>query len=79
MLSGFYDSIGLYNQPTSLQKQIATQWFEIIGLSQFKNKSFCSLYLGQQRVILIVRAVIKHPLLIILDEPIEGLEDNNTV
>ncbi len=78
MLSGFYDSIGLYNQPTSLQKQIASQWFEVIGMSQLKNKSFRSLSLGQQRVILIVRAVIKHPPLIILDEPIEGLDDKNS-
>ena len=78
MLSGFYDSIGLYTQPTSLQKQIAAQWFEVIGMSQFKNKSFRSLSLGQQRVILIVRAVIKHPPLIILDEPMEGLDDNNS-
>lgn len=78
MLSGFYDSIGLYTQPTSLQKQIAAQWFEVIGMSQLKNKSFRSLSLGQQRVILIVRAVIKHPPLIILDEPIEGLDDKNS-
>ena len=78
MLSGFFDSIGLYTQPTNLQKQIAAQSFEIIGMSPFKNKSFRSLSLGQQRVILIVRAVIKHPTLLILDEPIEGLDDKNS-
>jgi molybdate transport system ATP-binding protein len=78
MLAGFYDSIGLYNQPPSLQRQIAAQWFEIIGMSQFKNKSFRSLSLGQQRVILIVRAVIKHPTLLILDEPLEGLKNTNS-
>lgn len=78
MLSGFYDSIGLYTQPTSLQKQIAAQWLELIGMSHIKNKSFRNLSLGQQRVILIVRAVIKHPPLLILDEPIEGLDDKNS-
>lgn len=78
MLSGFYDSIGLYTQPTSLQKQIAAQWFEVIGMSHLKNKSFRNLSLGQQRVILIVRAVIKQPPLLILDEPIEGLDDKNS-
>jgi len=61
------------------KKKIAAQWFEVIGPSQFKNKSLRSLSLGQQIVILIVRAVIKHPLLNILDEPKEGLDDNNTV
>lgn len=79
ILSGFFDSIGLYTQPTILQKQIAAQWLEVIGMSALKNKSFLQLSLGQQRVILIVRAVIKHPPLIILDEPLEGLDDNNSV
>jgi molybdate transport system ATP-binding protein len=78
ILSGFFDSIGLYIQPTILQKQIAAQWLEVIGMSVLKNKSFHRLSLGQQRVILIVRAVIKHPPLIILDEPLEGLDDNNS-
>lgn len=78
ILSGFFDSIGLYIQPTILQKQIAAQWLDVIGMSALKNKSFQTLSLGQQRVILIVRAVIKHPPLIILDEPLEGLDDNNS-
>lgn len=78
ILSGFFDSIGLYTQPTILQKQIAAQWLEVIGMSHLKSKSFLNLSLGQQRVILIVRAVIKHPPLIILDEPLEGLDDNNS-
>lgn len=78
ILSGFFDSIGLYIQPTILQKQIAAQWLEVIGMGHLKNKSFQTLSLGQQRVILIVRAVIKHPPLIILDEPLEGLDDNNS-
>ncbi|MBP6758766.1 MAG: ATP-binding cassette domain-containing protein [Flavobacterium sp.] len=78
ILSGFFDSIGLYTQPTILQKQIAAQWLEVIGMSALKNKSFLQLSLGQQRVILIVRAVLKHPPLIILDEPLEGLDDNNS-
>jgi len=78
ILSGFFDSIGLYTQPTGLQKQIAAQWLDVIGMSSLKNKSFLSLSLGQQRVILIVRAVLKHPPLIILDEPLEGLDDSNS-
>jgi molybdate transport system ATP-binding protein len=77
MLSGFFDSVGIYTQPTVLQKQIVAQWLEVIEMSALKNKSFLQFTLGQQRVVLIVRAVIKHPPLIILDEPLEGLDDNN--
>ncbi|MES2574262.1 MAG: ATP-binding cassette domain-containing protein [Bacteroidota bacterium] len=78
ILSGFFDSIGLYTQPTILQKQIADQWLSAIQISHLRNKNFNQLSLGLQRVGLIIRAVIKHPPLIILDEPLEGLDDNNS-
>jgi len=77
ILSGFFDSIGLYTQPTLLHKNIVDQWLSVIQVRHLKNKSFNQLSLGLQRVALIVRAVIKHPPLIILDEPLEGLDDNN--
>lgn len=78
ILSGFFDSIGLYTQPTQLHRQIVAQWLEVLNLSALKNKRFSQLSLGLQRMTLIVRAVIKHPPLIILDEPLEGLDDSNS-
>lgn len=77
ILSGFFDSIGLYTEPTSLQKQIVSQWLDVIKMSHLKDKTFTQLSIGQQRVALIVRAVLKHPPLVILDEPVEGLDDEN--
>ena len=78
ILSGFFDSIGLYIQPTSIQKKIVEQWLELINKSDLKNKKFNQLSLGEQRLILIIRAILKHPPLLILDEPVEGLDDQNT-
>jgi molybdate transport system ATP-binding protein len=77
ILSGFFDSIGLYIEPTTLQKQIVAQWLEAIEMNHLKKKRFIDLSIGQQRVALIVRAVLKHPPLLILDEPVEGLDDEN--
>ena len=77
ILSGFFDSIGLYTQPTALQRKIVAQWLDLIEMTPLKNKIFNRLSIGQQRVALITRAVLKHPPLLILDEPIEGLDDQN--
>nr|WP_252723122.1 ATP-binding cassette domain-containing protein [Tamlana agarivorans] len=75
ILSGFYDSIGLYTFPTERQKFIAHDWLKLIGLFEVKHKDFLSLSVGQQRLVLIARAMVKHPPLLILDEPTNGLDD----
>ena len=77
IISGLVDSIGLYIKPTDLQKDIAYAWLQVLG-STFRNKSFQSLSFGQQRILLVVRAMVKHPPLLILDEPTVGLDDENT-
>jgi molybdate transport system ATP-binding protein len=75
ILSGFFDSIGLYTQPTNLQLNIAQQWMYIIELTHLSKQPFSRLTIGQKRLVLIVRAMVKNPLLLILDEPIDGLDD----
>jgi molybdate transport system ATP-binding protein len=77
VLSGFFDSIGLYVQPTQLQKKRAAEWLSIVAMTEYKNKLFRNLSVGQQRIALIIRAVLKHPPLLILDEALEGLDDQN--
>jgi molybdate transport system ATP-binding protein len=75
VLSGFFDSIGLYTQPSVSQKNIVSQWLETSPLNHLKNTPFKILSVGQQ-LALIIRAVLNTPLLI-LDEAVEGLDDEN--
>jgi molybdate transport system ATP-binding protein len=77
IISGLMDSVGLYIKPTDLQKDMAKAWVEMLGPS-FRNKSFQSLSVGQQRMVMVARAMIKHPPLLILDEPTIELDDENS-
>lgn len=77
IISGFYDSIGLYNKSTDVEKSIANQWLALLGMSSKADQPFNQLSYGDQRLILIARAMVKHPPLLILDEPCLGLDDIN--
>ncbi|MDC9720841.1 MAG: molybdate ABC transporter ATP-binding protein ModF [Gammaproteobacteria bacterium] len=77
VISGFYDSIGLYSKSTDRQKQIADQWLALLGMQNRADQPFNKLSYGDQRLVLIARAMVKHPPLLILDEPCLGLDDLN--
>ena len=74
ILSGFYDSIGLYSQPSKKEINIAKEWLTILHMAQNEKTSFKQLEYGQQRLLLIARAIVKQPTLLILDEPYQGLD-----
>lgn len=78
ILSGYFDSIGIYQAVSDRQHQLAQAWLDILGFSQaLADAPFHSLSWGQQRLALIVRALVKHPTLLILDEPLQGLDPLN--
>ena len=77
IISGFYDSVGLYKYPSETQIAMAKQWLDILGMYPIKNKSFLFLSRGHQRLVLIARAMVKQPPLLILDEPTNGLDDTD--
>ncbi|HKJ66030.1 MAG TPA: ATP-binding cassette domain-containing protein [Desulfopila sp.] len=77
VLSGFFDSIGIYTHFSSKQKTEALRWLEMIGMSDRAQRPFRTLSFAQQRLCLIARALIKMPRLLILDEPTQGLDHHN--
>ena len=75
--SGFFDSIGLYRKCTEEQEKIALAWMHLLGIEELKERSFLTLSSGEQRLALLARAFVKDPDLIILDEPLHGLDVSN--
>ena len=77
VVSGLYDSIGLYARPTTGQQQLAHKWLQRLGLADKAGVAFRRLSYGEQRLILLARALIKVPRLLILDEPTQGIDERN--
>ena len=75
--SGFFDSIGVFRKCTPEQETIAMEWIKCFGIEDIAHRSFLSLSSGEQRLALLARAFVKDPDLIILDEPLHGLDVAN--
>ena len=75
--SGLHDSVGLYVRPKPEQRSVCEQWMNIFGIGEFKDDSFLQLSSGEQRLVLLARAFVKEPDLLILDEPLHGLDTSN--
>ena len=78
VLSGFFDSVGLYKTPSTLQTKTAEEWLLLLNLENKRNTPFNNLTTAEQRLVLIARAMIKHPPLLILDEPLINLDNQGT-
>ena len=75
--SGLKDSIGLYTKPKPEEMDICRLWMHIFGLDGKEQTSFLKLSSGEQRLVLLARAFVKDPQLLILDEPLHGLDNDN--
>ena len=75
--SGLNDSVGLYVHPRPEQRAVCEWWMDIFGIAGLKDRTFLKLSSGEQRLCLLARAFVKDPELLILDEPLHGLDDRN--
>ena len=75
IISGFHDSIGLYEKKTDMEIAAAKKWLKLAGFEGREHESFGNLSYGEQRAILIIRAAVKSPKIMILDEPCHGLDE----
>ena len=75
--SGLKDTVGLYVRPTEAERQQCLWWMRLFDVEALADRPFTQLSSGEQRLVLVVRAFVKDPELLILDEPLHGLDDHN--
>ncbi len=72
--SGFAGSIGLHEAVSAHRRRIARAWLQRLGLGGRAEAALEELSLGDQRLVLLARAVVRRPELLVLDEPCQGLD-----
>lgn len=75
--SGLHDSVGLYSRPSEDEYAVCRWWMDIFGIGHLAERTFLKMSSGEQRLILLARAFVKDPDLLILDEPLHGLDNYN--
>jgi molybdate transport system ATP-binding protein len=74
--SGLFDTIGLFRKINEQQSSLVIKWMQLLKIEHLRNKFLFQLSNSGQRLILLARALVKNPPLLILDEPCQGLDDN---
>jgi molybdate transport system ATP-binding protein len=74
VLSGLFDTMGLFRKVNQEQESLAKKWLTFLGIEGTGEKLLQRVSLDQQRFILLARAMIKVPALLILDEATQGMD-----
>jgi len=72
--SGLKDTVGLYTRPSQQEKDLCIEWMNLFGIKHLADRKFLEMSSGEQRLVLLARAFVKSPDLLILDEPLHGLD-----
>ena len=74
--TGFVDTLYLNRKLSITEENIIAHFFSYYDLESLRHKPFLQLSTGQQRLILLIRSLLKNPDLLIWDEPFQGLSND---
>ena len=72
--SGLKDTVGLYARASQSELEQCREWMRVFQIDHLANRPFTQISSGEQRMVLVCRAFVKTPQLLILDEPMHGLD-----
>lgn len=76
--SGYNDLVGSSQKVTPIQYKQAVRWMDVLHIKSLIGQNMYDASLGEQRLVLLARALVKNPALLILDEPCQGLDAEHT-
>lgn len=79
VMLGRSSHLGLFEQPGSQEIEMAEAMMEKVGITHLAGKDCNRMSGGELQMVLIARALINEPELIILDEPETGLDFHNQI
>jgi molybdate transport system ATP-binding protein len=72
--TGIFDTVGLHKILNEEQLQRIDYFLQLFDIQHIKHKFFRQVSFGEQRLVLLARAMIKNPEFLILDEPTQNLD-----
>ena len=77
VMLGLYQSIGLFKFAGKQHKALVMQMLNLVGLNGYEHKQISLLSGGEQQRVMIAKALVSNPDLLILDEPTAGIDFEN--
>ncbi|WRS27249.1 metal ABC transporter ATP-binding protein [Oscillospiraceae bacterium MB08-C2-2] len=74
--ANLYAKIGFLRRATRQHRELALEALEKVGMRDYAGRMIGQLSGGQQQRVLIARVLVNNPAVLLLDEPVTGMDDN---